>query len=294
VSQGWEQEAQQLRALRPRHLLFLCVANSARSQMAEGIARALAPSTVKISSAGSRPSRLNPLAVKALAEIGIDISGNHSKSVDDIPPGDVDAVVTLCAEEVCPVFLGKVLRIHWGLPDPALVTGDDAARLKAFREVRNVLHQRLATVFPTRSVTYGPASLDDLGAIRALVASVGLPVVDVGLPSQTFIVARVGEELVGCVGLEAHAQDSLLRSLAVAPRLQGTGIGKALYGQALREATRHHTRALYLLTTTAEAFFVKAGFARIDRARVPASVAESAEFSALCPATAACMWLPVR
>ena len=79
-----------------------CVANSARSQMAEGIARSLAPTDVKISSAGSAPSKVNSLAVRVLAEIGIDATGQRSKSVNDIPPDDVDAVITLCAEEVCP------------------------------------------------------------------------------------------------------------------------------------------------------------------------------------------------
>ena len=143
MSPAWEREAAQIRALRPRHVLFLCVANSARSQMAEGIARAVAPGSVRISSAGSQPSRLNPLAVRALAEIGIDISGHRSKSVNEIPPDDVEVVVTLCADEVCPVFLGKALRVHWGLPDPAAVIGDDAARLDAFRQVRDELLRRL-------------------------------------------------------------------------------------------------------------------------------------------------------
>ncbi len=147
MNDTWEQEAEQIRKARPRHVLFLCVANSARSQMAEGIARSLAPVTVKISSAGSKPSRLNPFAVKALAEIGIDISGHHSKSVDEIPPGDVDAVVTLCAEEVCPVFLGKALRVHWGLPDPAGAGATDEDQLQAFRDVRDELRRRLSKVF---------------------------------------------------------------------------------------------------------------------------------------------------
>ncbi len=145
--EAWEREAEQLRAARPRHILFLCVANSARSQMAEGIARALAPASMKISSAGSQPSRLNPVAVQALAEIGIDISRQHSKSVSEIPPDDVDAVVTLCAEEVCPVFLGKALRIHWGMPDPARPSVDERARLDAFRQTRDELRRRLAVVF---------------------------------------------------------------------------------------------------------------------------------------------------
>lgn len=147
AAQGWEAEAEAIRAARPRHVLFLCVANSARSQMAEGIARALAPGGLKVSSAGSAPSRLNPLAVRALAEIDIDISGQRSKSVDEIPPGDVDAVVTLCAEEVCPVFLGKALRVHWGLPDPAMAAGTDDDKLQAFRNVRDELRRRLAIVF---------------------------------------------------------------------------------------------------------------------------------------------------
>ncbi len=144
---GWEHEAVEIRAARPRHILFLCAANSARSQMAEGIARALAPSGVKISSAGSQPSRLHPLAVKVLAEIGIDITGQFSKRVDDIPPDDVDVVVTLCAEQICPVFLGKVLRVHWGLPDPAAVPGGDDTRVEAFRRVRDELRRRLLAVF---------------------------------------------------------------------------------------------------------------------------------------------------
>ena len=147
MSAGWEQDADRIRAARPGHVLFLCVANSARSQMAEGIARALAPAAVRISSAGSQPSRLNPLAVKALAEIGIDIGGHASKSVNDLPAGDVDVVVTLCAEEVCPVFLGSALRIHWGLPDPAVFAGDENARLDAFRRVRDELRRRLERVF---------------------------------------------------------------------------------------------------------------------------------------------------
>ena len=122
-------------------------ANSARSQLAEGIARSLAPTGVKVSSAGSAPSRLNPLAVKVLAELGLDISAQYSKRVEDIPPDDVDVVVTLCAEEVCPVFLGKAMRVHWGLPDPAGATGDERVKLEAFRAVRDELRRRLAVVF---------------------------------------------------------------------------------------------------------------------------------------------------
>jgi arsenate reductase len=82
-----------------------------------------------------------------MAEIGIDISGQSSKPVDSIPPDDVDVVVTLCAEEACPVWLGKALRVHWGLPDPAAATGADDERMASFRAVRDELRRRLARAF---------------------------------------------------------------------------------------------------------------------------------------------------
>ena len=143
----WRTEAAGLRATHPRHILFLCVANSARSQMAEGIARALAPQMVKISSAGSSPTFVHPQAIQALNEIGIDISGHRSKGLDSIGTGSVDAVITLCAEEVCPVFPGKTHRIHWGLSDPAGVAGPEENRLEAFRSVRDELLRRLKVLF---------------------------------------------------------------------------------------------------------------------------------------------------
>jgi arsenate reductase (thioredoxin) len=144
---AWQREAEELRRLSPRHILFLCVANSARSQLAEGIARSLAAKDVKISSAGSKPSKVNPLAIRALDEIGIDIRSHRSKIVDEIDPADVDAVITLCAEEVCPVFLGKAHRVHWGLPDPAGAGANEQEQLQAFRNVRDELRRRLAAVF---------------------------------------------------------------------------------------------------------------------------------------------------
>ena len=140
-------EAAILRALAPRHLLFLCVQNSARSQLAEGIARFLAPAGVTVSSAGSSPAFVRPQAIRVLKEIGIDISGHRSKSVDQIDAASVEAVVTLCAEEVCPVFLGRALQLHWGLPDPAKAPGDEEARLNAFRGVRDELFRRLKLMF---------------------------------------------------------------------------------------------------------------------------------------------------
>ena len=99
-------------------LLFLCVENSARSQMAEGLARGLFGDSICVQSAGSQPAGVDALAVAAMAEIGIDISGQTSKSVGSIDPPSVDTVITLCAEQVCPVFPGKVQRLHWPIADP--------------------------------------------------------------------------------------------------------------------------------------------------------------------------------
>jgi arsenate reductase len=124
-------------------ILFLCVANSARSQMAEGIARTLAPAGTKVWSAGSRPTSVRAEAIAVLKEIGIDISEQRAKAVAEIPVAEVDTVITLCGEE-CPVFLGKATRLHWGLPDPAAANGSEAERLDAFRKVRDELRRRIA------------------------------------------------------------------------------------------------------------------------------------------------------
>lgn len=131
---------------RRKAVLFLCVANSARSQMAEGIARRMAPRGVRIYSAGSRPGGLNPLAVEAMEEIDIDISGHASKEISAIPGEEIDTVVFLCAEEVCPVFPARVQRIHWPLPDPGAARGGHQKRMAAFRRVRTELHLRIGAL----------------------------------------------------------------------------------------------------------------------------------------------------
>lgn len=102
-----------------KSILFLCVANSARSQMAEGLGRMILGDRVPVMSAGSEPSKVNPYAVEVMRELDVDLSTHHSKSVQTIDPATVGTVITLCAEEVCPVFLGKARRLHWPIPDPA-------------------------------------------------------------------------------------------------------------------------------------------------------------------------------
>ncbi len=136
---------------RPPGILFLCVANSARSQMAEGLARAHFGDGVRVQSAGSTPSSVHPLAVAALAEAGIDASRQRSKSVTEIDAGSVDLVITLCAEEVCPVFPKRVRKIHWPLPDPAAEPSAFAHPLDAFRDVRDELARRIAELVVPRA-----------------------------------------------------------------------------------------------------------------------------------------------
>jgi arsenate reductase len=128
----------------PHHVIFLCVANSARSQIAEGLARATAPADWIASSAGSRPGTLNPLAVRAMAEVHIDISGHRAKGLDDVPLADADVIVTLCADEECPLTPPQVRRIGWAMPDPAGRGGTELEGLAAFREARDEIAGRVA------------------------------------------------------------------------------------------------------------------------------------------------------
>ncbi|MCS7087955.1 MAG: arsenate reductase ArsC [Thermoflexales bacterium] len=128
--------------VKPR-VLILCTANSARSQMAEGILRWLSGGQVEAHSAGMRPSRVNPFAIRAMQEIGVDISNQRSKGVEEFLGQPFDYVITVCddAAESCPTFPGPARRIHWSFPDPAAVE-DETERMTAFRDVRDGLIQR--------------------------------------------------------------------------------------------------------------------------------------------------------
>lgn len=127
----------------------MCVANSARSQLAEGLARNLFPQA-EIQSAGSLPGKLNPHAVKVMQEIGIDISEQYAKSVNGLSPKftrGLDYVITLCAEEVCPVTIAGAKKLHWPLPDPASKDAISVdASLAKFREAREAISEKLATL----------------------------------------------------------------------------------------------------------------------------------------------------
>ncbi len=127
-------------------ILFMCVANSARSQLAEGLACQIFPDA-DIQSAGSHPTKLNSYAVQVMKEIGIDISTHYSKSVEDLSSNflaDLDYVITLCAEEICPVLISKAKKLHWPFPDPASkqILSEEIS-LKRFREARGSIKKRI-------------------------------------------------------------------------------------------------------------------------------------------------------
>ena len=126
-------------------VLILCTGNSARSQMAEGLLRHDGGAAFEVFSAGTKPSQMRPEAVVAMHEIGIDISGHWSKSVDGFAGQAFDCVITVCdnARESCPVFPAATKRIHWSLDDPAAAQGSEAERLAVFRGVRDELRKNL-------------------------------------------------------------------------------------------------------------------------------------------------------
>ena len=129
---------------KPR-VLFLCTHNSARSQMAEAFLRALAGERFGVASAGTEATRVHPFAIQAMEEVGIDLTGHTSKSLDAFPDKSWDYVITVCdnANERCPVFPGRTTRIHWSFSDPSQATGTDQERLQAFRRVRDQIRARL-------------------------------------------------------------------------------------------------------------------------------------------------------
>lgn len=129
----------------PKSMLFMCVANSARSQKAEGLAREILGARVPVMSAGSEPAHVNPFAIEVMREVGIDLGAHQSKSVQTIDPSKVETAITLCAEEVCPVFLGKARRLHWPIPDPASKDPSIARdeMLRRFRTARDTIRAKL-------------------------------------------------------------------------------------------------------------------------------------------------------
>lgn len=129
----------------PLRVLFLCTGNSARSQMAEGLLRWLGKDDFVVFSAGTEPRGLHPLAIEALADVGVDISQQRSKHLSELRDQQFDYIITVCdnARDSCPTLPGDGTRIHWSYPDPAAAEGDTEAQRQAFRKVRAELSERL-------------------------------------------------------------------------------------------------------------------------------------------------------
>src|SRR6476661_6744141 len=134
-----------------QRVLILCTGNSARSQMAEGLLRALGGDRFDVFSAGSKPSIVNPLAIAAMDERGIDIRAQRSKHLNEYLDQPFDYVITVCdnAAETCPLFPGAARRIHWSFPDPAAVVGSESEQLASFRQVRDAIEVQLKTWLAT-------------------------------------------------------------------------------------------------------------------------------------------------
>lgn len=129
-------------------ILILCTGNSCRSHLAEGILRRALGEGYAVASAGSKPAGyVHPLGIKAMAEIGIDISGHHSKHLSDFLNQDIETVITVCgnADQACPMFPGQVNRHHWGFDDPAHATGTEEEQMQVFRRVRDEIREVFET-----------------------------------------------------------------------------------------------------------------------------------------------------
>jgi arsenate reductase len=128
-----------------QRVLFLCTHNSARSQMAEGLLRHFGGDRFEVHSAGTEATQVRPLAIRAMYELGIDISGQQSETLERYLDQPFDKVITVCdqANEACPVFFGARARLHWSLPDPSLATGTDEVQLSVYRAVRDAIRTRI-------------------------------------------------------------------------------------------------------------------------------------------------------
>jgi arsenate reductase len=130
-----------------KRILFLCTGNSARSQIAEGFLRHMAGDKFQVYSAGVKPTQINPLAIKVMAEVGVDISEHRSKSAMEFIGQEFDYVVTVCdnAKQTCPVFPGHYEKLHWSLDDPAEAEGSEEDKLRVFRKIRDKIKDNVLT-----------------------------------------------------------------------------------------------------------------------------------------------------
>lgn len=300
---SWEAEADLLHSSGARHALILSQAHSALGQLADGMARALAPRQVRITAASATRGVIDPLVKRALAELSVEVGEQHPKTIDELDPSAAQAILVLGEQDPTPPALREVLKVHWPLQDPAAGGGTGEERLARYRAVRNELRRRLIRVFARElapvevkggtTTSFGPASGGDLDAIKRLLVGSLLPSRDVGGGNQRFIVASENGRIIGCAGLQVAGQDGLVRSMAVHWTRRNVGLGSRLHERLLFEAVLAGVRTLWVVTTTAEDFFAGHGFKKVAAADVPAELQASDEFTTFVPGGSTVMSRPV-
>lgn len=300
---SWEADADLLHSCGARHALILAADGSPLAELGEGIARALAPRQVRISAATPSGGTVDPLARRALAELSVVFADQRRPALREFEASGVQAVLVLAEADPAPAALPGVLRVRWPLPDPTAGGGTDDEKLGRLRAVRNELRRRLIRVFarelapaPSAAETttsIGPASGGDFDAIKRLLQGSLLPSRDVAEGRQRFIVASEGGRIIGCAGLQVAGEDGLVRSMAVHWTRRNAGLGSRLHQRLLLEAVLAGVKTLWVVTTTAEDFFVRHGFAKVEAAAVPAALQASEEFTAFVPGGSAVMSRPV-
>jgi protein-tyrosine-phosphatase/N-acetylglutamate synthase-like GNAT family acetyltransferase len=280
-------------------VIFACVHNAGRSQMAAALFNRYAdPGRATAISAGTRPGpRVFAEVTEAMGEIGIDLGEAVPQLLSEELAGTASVLVTMGCGEACPGLPG-VERHDWPLEDPK---GKPIERVRAIRnDVRDRVRALIARNGWARDPAGAPsvaltlARKEDEGDVRALLEASQLPVggLELAFPAG-YVVARA-TQLVGSAGLEVHEGDALLRSVAVSAAGRHHGLGVRLVENRLEAARLQSLRAVYLITTTAAAFFMRLGFLLVDRAEVPEGIRRSAEFASLCPSSAVVLRRPLR
>ena len=245
------------------------------------------PSRAVAFSAGTQPAaHVHPEVVTVMRELGIGLDSAVPRRLTGELARDAQWLVTMGCGEECPVVPG-VKREDWSLPDP------QGQGLEAVRAIRDQVRAHVEA-FARRERLAAPATIveagrQDIPEILAFLAANGLPAAGLAEYVTDLLVAREGGHLVGTAALEVYGREALLRSVAVAGTLRGTGLGQRLTRAALALARRRDVARLFLLTETAAAFFPRFGFADIERSLVPESIRQTVEFASACPASARVM-----
>jgi protein-tyrosine-phosphatase/N-acetylglutamate synthase-like GNAT family acetyltransferase len=277
-------------------VLFVCVHNAGRSQMAAAYLQHLAGDRIEVRSAGSAPAdQVNPAAVAAMLEDGIDMSAQTPKILTDEAVQDSDVVITMGCGDTCTFYPGKRYE-DWVLDDPA---GQGVDAVRPIRdEIRTRVRELIASLIPATDgdapdgaldgaldgVELRAATPDDRPAVDGLLADNGLPLDGLDAAARV-LVATNGDDLVGVAALERHGDGPdtayLLRSVAVRPELRDRGLGVRLVTAALAVVDADHA-PVALLTDTAPDFFARFGFDVVDRSALPASLGASVELQGVC------------